>query len=288
MLGKLDEAHKAAVKAANDSKTPTHERVNGVALKTTELLLTSARYAFYGRGGVSGGVNDYRLVVRKQFDQNGGGGRRRRRRRRRPRGFRDAVALGSEPRARVQRRRRSERRTVGRSHIRDPRAALVVRLRARRAVPAANGGAALRGDDEASVGGRRRARPRGSKLSGTYKTAGAFEYQDDLGCAIECWCQDIPHGVLVFFPSYSLLDRVVQRWRTTKQFERIEKVTGKKIFQEPRGNGSSSNDAGGGVRGGGKGGGGGGRGRGRGGRGRAAAGGENALDALLTKVLQGD
>ena len=74
MLGKLDEAHKAAVKAANDSKTPTHERVNGVALKTTELLLTSARYAFYGRGGVSGGVNDYRLVVRKQFDKNGGGG----------------------------------------------------------------------------------------------------------------------------------------------------------------------------------------------------------------------
>ena len=86
MLGKLDEAHKAAVKAANDSKTPTHERVNGVALKTTELLLTSARYAFYGRGGVSGGVNDYRLVVRKQFDQNGGGGGRppRRRGRRRP------------------------------------------------------------------------------------------------------------------------------------------------------------------------------------------------------------
>ena len=76
----------------------------------------------------------------------------------------------------------------------------------------------------------------------------------------------------------------MQRWRTTKQFERIEKVTGKKIFQEPRGNGSSSNDAGGGVRGGGKGGGG--RGRGRGGRGRAAAGGENALDALLTKYYR--
>jgi Fanconi anemia group J protein len=41
--------------------------------------------------------------------------------------------------------------------------------------------------------------------------------------------------VLVFFPSYSLLDRVAQRWKSTGAWRRLEQATGKKLFQEPRG-----------------------------------------------------
>ena len=84
-----------------------------------------------------------------------------------------------------------------------------------------------------------RAPPPGAKLNGTFKTAGDFAYQDDLGAALTAWCLDVPHGVLVFFPSYSLLDRVAQRWRQTGAWKRLEQSTGKKIFQEPRGQGLS-------------------------------------------------
>ena len=57
--------------------------------------------------------------------------------------------------------------------------------------------------------------PRGAQLCGTFKVAAEFAYQDDLGDALKEWCVDIPHGVLVFFPSYSLLDRVTSRWKST-------------------------------------------------------------------------
>ena len=77
--------------------------------------------------------------------------------------------------------------------------------------------------------------PAGASLHGTFKTAAEFAYQDDLGNALREWCRDIPHGVLVFFPSYSLLDRVTQRWTSTGA-EGVGAGTSKKMFQEPRGN----------------------------------------------------
>ena len=77
----------------------------------------------------------------------------------------------------------------------------------------------------------------GTRLSGTFKTSVEFSYQDDLGGSLEKWCLEIPHGVLVFFPSYSLLDRVAQRWKSTGAWRRLEQATGKKLFQEPRGGG---------------------------------------------------
>ena len=139
--------------------------------------------------------------------------------------------------------------------------------------------------------------PAGATLSGTFKTAGEFAYQDDLGAALLSWCADVPHGVLVFFPSYSLLDRVSQRWRSTGAWKRLEQSTGKKLFQEPRGNGSVGGGGEGGGDGGagegGRGGGGGGRGGGRGGRGGGSGGGSggagnggNALDILLGKYYR--
>jgi hypothetical protein len=46
-------------------------------------------------------------------------------------------------------------------------------------------------------------------------------HPDDIGEAvIEC-CRVIPHGVLCFFPSYGLLERVVERWKATQLWDRL-------------------------------------------------------------------
>ena len=37
-------------------------------------------------------------------------------------------------------------------------------------------------------------------------------------------CEQVPYGVLVFAPSYSLLDRVVARWRQTDMWARLARV----------------------------------------------------------------
>ena len=74
------------------------------------------------------------------------------------------------------------------------------------------------------------------------------------------------------------MDRVAQRWKSTGAWKALEQATGKKMFQEPRGNEQpqhvEAGGRGGGSRGGGRG--------GRGGRGgKTTAGSENALDAML-------
>ena len=70
-LASVERARSAAVKAANDSSTPGALRVSGHALKTVEVLLTSARYALAGGGGNVGpaGADDFRLAVQKRFDE---------------------------------------------------------------------------------------------------------------------------------------------------------------------------------------------------------------------------
>ena len=71
-LASMEDARKAAVKEANDSKTPPSRRVGGAALKTAEMLFTSARYARGGVGG--GGASDFRLVVQRTLAESAGGG----------------------------------------------------------------------------------------------------------------------------------------------------------------------------------------------------------------------
>ena len=79
------------------------------------------------------------------------------------------------------------------------------------------------------------------------------------------------------------MDRVAQRWKSTGAWKALERATGKKMFQEPRGNERHHADAGG--RGGGEP-------RRRKGGGQEAAGvahvggSENALDAMLAKYYR--
>ena len=289
-LASVERARSAAVKAANDSSTPGALRVSGHALKTVEVLLTSARYALAGGGGNVGpaGADDFRLAVQKRFDEPPPAPRKRGSVSSDETLLRDggvsfdaakvtlslwalnpALAFADIAGARDERGTNSLARSVVLtsgtlapldSFASELGAPFPIRMEAPHCV-----------DVQTQVWcGAVAAGASGTRLSGTFKTSVEFSYQDDLGGSLEKWCLEIPHGVLVFFPSYSLLDRVAQRWKSTGAWRRLEQATGKKLFQEPRGGG---------------GGGGGGRGKGRGGRG-GRGGEKNALDALLSKYYR--
>ena len=66
-----------------------------------------------------------------------------------------------------------------------------------------------------------------------YKNAETFKFQDDIGDVICRTCSLVPHGVLVFFPSYRLLEKVSERWHSTGLWDKI--LSHKIIVAEPRG-----------------------------------------------------
>jgi Rad3-related DNA helicase len=45
-------------------------------------------------------------------------------------------------------------------------------------------------------------------------------------------CETVPDGIIVFFPSYSLIHRVIDRWKATHTWREIQQL--KRIFVEPR------------------------------------------------------
>ncbi|CAB4000410.1 Fanconi anemia group J, partial [Paramuricea clavata] len=74
--------------------------------------------------------------------------------------------------------------------------------------------------------------PSGSTLNATYRFAETFEFQDEIGEAIHRVCEVVPHGVLCFLPSYSMLDKLMNRWKMTGLWGRLCRV--KNTFSEPR------------------------------------------------------
>ncbi|RLN97186.1 hypothetical protein BBJ28_00007138 [Nothophytophthora sp. Chile5] len=69
-------------------------------------------------------------------------------------------------------------------------------------------------------------------LSSTYKNQQEFKYQDSMGQLLLQYSQVIPGGVLMFFPSYSLLNKLSTRWKQTGLWDQMEKF--KTVFTEPR------------------------------------------------------
>lgn len=55
--------------------------------------------------------------------------------------------------------------------------------------------------------------PGGGRIVGTYEESQKPGYQDAVGATILRVARTVPDGLLVFFPSYSLLDRLMQRWQ---------------------------------------------------------------------------
>lgn len=70
------------------------------------------------------------------------------------------------------------------------------------------------------------------ELTSSYKNADSANYHDALGNAIVKLCETVPDGIIVFFPSYSLIHRVIDRWKVTKLWTEIEER--KRVFVEPR------------------------------------------------------
>lgn len=53
----------------------------------------------------------------------------------------------------------------------------------------------------------------GCMLQATYKHADTPAFQDSVGSSVVAVCKVVPDGVLMFLPSYSMLDRLTTRWK---------------------------------------------------------------------------
>ena len=51
------------------------------------------------------------------------------------------------------------------------------------------------------------------KISATYEHSQKVEFQDSVGASIAAIAATVPDGLLVFLPSYSMLDRLMERWK---------------------------------------------------------------------------
>ena len=72
----------------------------------------------------------------------------------------------------------------------------------------------------------------GQQLLSTYQSQNLPAYQDALGDLLHQVCEATPDGVLMFVPSYALLDKLRVRWGATGTLRRIGRV--KRVFFEPR------------------------------------------------------
>ena len=75
--------------------------------------------------------------------------------------------------------------------------------------------------------------PSNRALNAGFKSRSDWAFQDELGASLKEWAKVVPHGMLMFFPSFSLMEAVVQRWRDSGVLNAIESASGKKVFQEP-------------------------------------------------------
>uniref|UniRef100_A0A8C5PEP3 Regulator of telomere elongation helicase 1 n=1 Tax=Leptobrachium leishanense TaxID=445787 RepID=A0A8C5PEP3_9ANUR len=78
--------------------------------------------------------------------------------------------------------------------------------------------------------------PDGSQLSSAFDRRFSEDYLSSLGKTIGNIARVVPHGLLVFFPSYPVLDKSLEFWKAQGLSARIEDV--KPMFVEPRGKGT--------------------------------------------------
>lgn len=103
--------------------------------------------------------------------------------------------------------------------------------------------------------------PTGKVLNSSYNMRGKNEYKDELGMAVLSICEtsrgfsfnnsrtygglsvptgpDMKGGILVFFPSYSVMENTVDRWKETHIFEKLESICCAVVI-EPKGSSSAS------------------------------------------------
>ncbi|XP_078275154.1 regulator of telomere elongation helicase 1 isoform X2 [Rhinoraja longicauda] len=77
--------------------------------------------------------------------------------------------------------------------------------------------------------------PDGVQLSSAYNTRFTPEYMSSLGKTMVNLCRVVPNGLLVFFPSYPVMEKSLQYWKEEGISSRIEEI--KPIFVEVKGKG---------------------------------------------------
>ncbi|CAI9597238.1 unnamed protein product [Staurois parvus] len=78
--------------------------------------------------------------------------------------------------------------------------------------------------------------PDGAKLSSAYDRRFSTDNLSSLGKTIGNIARVVPHGLLIFFPSYPVMDKSLEFWKENGLSSRIDDV--KPMFVEPRGKGS--------------------------------------------------
>lgn len=74
--------------------------------------------------------------------------------------------------------------------------------------------------------------PKGTPFEFRFESRTDTKLLDDLANCLVNYANIVPHGLVVFLPSYAFLDTVLARWRETAALKRLE---GKKpLFYEPR------------------------------------------------------
>ncbi|XP_065663878.1 Fanconi anemia group J protein homolog isoform X6 [Hydra vulgaris] len=76
--------------------------------------------------------------------------------------------------------------------------------------------------------------PSGNVINANYTNSETFLFQDDIGNILLHICEAIPRGILCFFPSYHMMEKLHKRWEATGLLDKMS--TFKVVFSEPRGN----------------------------------------------------
>lgn len=74
--------------------------------------------------------------------------------------------------------------------------------------------------------------PKGHTLEFTHEAWQRPCLLDELGNVLSNYSNIVPHGMVVFFPSYASLDMTVAQWRKTGMLDRLSKR--KQVFMEPK------------------------------------------------------
>ena len=74
--------------------------------------------------------------------------------------------------------------------------------------------------------------PSGSEMIGTFQNANSFTFQDEIGQSIYEISRVTPFGILCFFPSYALLEKILERMQRTGKYKELLQF--KEIIVEPR------------------------------------------------------
>jgi len=80
--------------------------------------------------------------------------------------------------------------------------------------------------------------PQGQPLLATYQHSSKTSFQDAVGQIILNMCSTVPDGLLVFFPSYAMLEKLLSRWKETGVMEEMKLL--KAFVQEPRSGGAEA------------------------------------------------